>query len=73
MTYTMALNETAVKALLNRLDAIQKEINEIHQQLLFELDNDNELTAAETAEIKDIIKQNDFRTFDEWEKEKPLD
>lgn len=69
----MAINETTVKALLNRLDAIQKEINEIHQQLLLELDNDNELTAAETAEIKDIIKQNDFRTFDEWEKEKPLD
>lgn len=68
----MALNETAVKALLNRLDAIQKEINEIHQQLLFELDSD-EISAAERAEIETIRKQNDFRTFEEWEKTKPLD
>lgn len=70
--YTMAINDTAVKALLNRLDAIQKEINAIHQQLLFELDSD-ELSAAEKAEIENIRRENNFKTFDEWEKEKPLD
>lgn len=68
----MSLNENTVKTLLNRLETIQKEINEIHQQLLIELNSD-ELTATETVEIKEIIKQNDFRTFQEWEKENPFD
>lgn len=68
----MAINESTAKALLNRLDEIQKEINAIHQQLLIEIGGD-ELTAAEKAEIEAIRKENDFRTFDEWEKEKPLD
>ena len=68
----MAINETTAKALLNRLDELQKEINAIHQQLLIEIGSD-ELTAAEKAEIEAIRKENNFRTFDEWEREKPLD
>lgn len=68
----MAINETTAKALLNRLDELQKEINAIHQQLLIEI-GDDELTAAEKSEIEAIRKENDFRTFAEWDKEKPLD
>lgn len=53
------------KRLLERLDNIQKEIEEIHQQLLIELD--------EETEVKAIKEENDFRTLEEWEKEEPLD
>lgn len=53
------------KRLLERLDSIQKEIEEIHQALLIGLD--------EEAEVKAIKEENDFRTLEEWEKEKPLD
>lgn len=66
------LNKKTVETLLNRLDSIQKEIDLIHQQLLLELDSE-ELTAAERKEIELIRKENDYRTFDEWQKEKPLD
>lgn len=52
------------KRLLERLDNIQKEIEEIHQQLLIGLD--------EEAEVK-AIKEDDFRTLEEWQKEEPLD
>ena len=53
------------KRLLERLDSIQKEIEEIHQELLIGLN--------EEAEIKAIKEENDFRTLEEWEKEEPLD
>ncbi len=53
------------KRLLERLDSIQKEIEEIHQALLIGLD--------EEAEVKAIKEENDFRTLEEWEKEEPLD
>lgn len=53
------------KRLLERLDNIQKEIEEIHQQLLIGLD--------EEAEVKAIKKEDDFRTLEEWQKEEPLD
>lgn len=59
-------------AAINQLDAVQKQIDAIHAELLTEL-SDDELTAAERQEIESIRKENDFRTFDEWEKEKPLD
>ena len=52
------------KRLLERLDNIQKEIEEIHQQLLIGLD--------EEAEVKAIKEEDDFRTLEEWQKE-PLD
>lgn len=61
-----------IESLLNQLDAVQQQINAIHNELLTELGSD-ELTAAERAEIDVIRKNNDFRTFEEWEKEKPLD
>ncbi len=53
------------KRLLERLDSIQKEIEEIHQELLIGLN--------EEAEVKAIKEENDFRTLEEWEKEEPLD
>lgn len=53
------------KRLLERLDNIQKEIEEIHQQLLIGLD--------EEAEAKAIKEEDDFRTLEEWQKEEPLD
>lgn len=53
------------KRLLKRLDNIQKEIEEIHQQLLIGLD--------EEAEVKAIKEEDDFRTLEEWQKEEPLD
>lgn len=63
------LNKKAVETLLNRLDSIQKEIEQIHQQLLLELDSD-ELTAAERAEIELIRNQGEYKTFNEWENTK---
>lgn len=51
--------------LLKRLNTIQKEIEEIHQELLIGLD--------EEAEAKAIKEEDDFRTLEEWEKEEPLD
>lgn len=53
------------KRLLERLNNIQKEIEEIHQQLLIGLD--------EEAEVKAIKEEDDFRTLEEWQKEEPLD
>lgn len=53
------------KRLLERLDNIQKEIEETHQQLLIGLD--------EEAEVKAIKEEDDFRTLEEWQKEEPLD
>lgn len=51
--------------LLKRLNNIQKEIEEIHQELLIGLD--------EEAEVKAIKEDDDFRTLEEWQKEEPLD
>lgn len=51
------------KRLLERLDNIQKEIEEIHQQLLIGLD--------EEAEVKAIKEEDDFRTLEEWQKKSP--
>lgn len=65
------IDKKRIESLLHQLDAVQRQINAIHNELLTEL-ADDKLTAAERAEIDSIIKENDFRTFDEWEKEKPL-
>lgn len=69
--FTM-IDKKRIEKLLNKLDDVQKQINDIHNELLIELGND-ELSPAERAEIEKIRSENDFRTFDEWEKEKPLD
>lgn len=66
------IDKKRVESLLHQLDAVQRQINAIHNELLAEI-GDDKLNAAERAEIDAIIKENDFRTFDEWEKEKPLD
>lgn len=66
------IDKKRIESLLNQLDAVQQQINAIHNELLTELSSD-EITAAERAEIEAIRKENDYRTFDEWEKEKPLD
>ena len=66
------IDKKRIETLLNRLDDVQKQINDIHNELLTELHSD-ELNAAERAEIESIRKENDYRTFDEWEKESPLD
>lgn len=66
------IDKKRIESLLNQLDAVQKQIDAIHAELLTEL-SDDELTAAERQEIESIRKDNDFRTFEEWEKEKPLD
>jgi hypothetical protein len=68
----MAINKEQYERLLRRLDAIQNEIEEIHQELLLQL-NDDELSDSERSEIKAIQKENDFRTIEEWQKEEPLD
>lgn len=67
----MALNREVAKKLLNRLDDLQKQIEEIHNELLIELDKDEddlEMTEAERTEIEAIRKENDYRTLDEWDK-----
>lgn len=66
------IDKKRIESLLSQLDAVQKQIDAIHAELLTEL-SDDELTAAERQEIENIRKENDFRTFEEWEKEKPLD
>ena len=66
------IDKKRIESLLSQLDAVQRQIDAIHAELLTEL-SDDELTAAERQEIENIRKENDFRTFEEWEKEKPLD
>lgn len=66
------IDKKRIESLLNQLDAVQQQINAIHNELLTELSSD-EITAAERAEIEAIRKENDYRTFDDWQKEKPLD
>ena len=64
----MALDKKVAERLLNRLDTLQKEIESIHQELLFEINNDT-LSAAEIKEIESIREENNYRTLKEWAKE----
>ena len=66
------IDKNRLNKILKRLDDVQKEIDNIHAELLTELNTD-ELTAAERAEIENIRSENEYKTFDDWEKEKPLD
>lgn len=59
------IDKKQYEKLLKRLDSIQKEIEEIHQQLLIGYD--------EESEVQTIKEENDFRTLEEWQKEEPLD
>jgi hypothetical protein len=66
------IDKNRLNRILKRLDDVQKEIDNIHAELLTELNTD-ELTAAERAEVENIRSENEYKTFDDWEKEKPLD
>lgn len=66
------IDKNRLNKILKRLDDVQKEIDNIHAELLTELNTD-ELTAAERAEVENIRSENEYKTFDDWEKEKPLD
>lgn len=66
------IDKKKYEKLLRRLDNIQKEINEIHQELLIEYEAE-ELSPAEQAEIEAIQKENEYKTLEEWQKKKPLD
>lgn len=59
------IDKQQYERLLKRLDNIQKEIEEIHQQLIIGYD--------EEAEVQAIKEEDDFRTLEEWKKEEPLD
>lgn len=68
----MAINKEQYERLLRRLDAIQNEIEEIHQELLIQINGDD-LSESEHKEIESIMEENDFRTIEDWKKEEPLD
>lgn len=61
----MALNEDTAKRLFKKLNDLQRQIEEIQNELLVEMDSE-ELTPEEIAEIKAIRKENDYRTLTEW-------
>lgn len=67
----MALDKKVAEKLLNRLDNLQKEIESIHRDLMFEMESDR-LNKEEIEEIEAIRKEDDYRTLDEWEKEEDL-
>lgn len=64
----MALNEDTAKRLFKKLNDLQRQIEEIQNELLVEMDSE-ELTPEEIAEIKAIREDNDYRTLSEWVKD----
>ena len=64
----MALNEDTAKRLFKKLNDLQRQIEEIQNELLVEMDSE-ELTPEELAEIKAIKEENDYRTLSEWAKD----
>lgn len=64
----MALNKETIERLIGKIGDLQKQIESIHQELLIELGKEEELSEEETAEIKAIREENDYRTLDEWKK-----
>lgn len=65
MGFIVALNEDTAKRLFKKLNDLQRQIEEIQNELLVEMDSE-ELTPEEIAEIKAIRKENDYRTLTEW-------
>lgn len=63
--FIVALNEDTAKRLFKKLNDLQKQIEEIQNELLVEMDSE-ELTPEEMAEIKAIKEENDYRTLTEW-------
>lgn len=64
----MALNEDTAKRLFKKLNDLQRQIEEIQNELLVEMDSE-ELTPEEIAEIKAIKEENDYHTLSEWAKD----
>lgn len=64
----MSADRKIIERLLDKITDLQRQIDEIHNELLLELDGDM-LSAKEIEEVNAIRKNNDYRTFDEWDKE----
>lgn len=64
----MALDKKAAEKFLNRLDSLQKEIESIHRDLVFAMDEDK-LSLDDLDAIKKIREKNEYKTIEEWEKE----
>lgn len=67
----MALNEEVVHKLFNKLQGLQKQIEDIQNELMWEINNDR-LSMAEIAEVEAIRKEGDYRSLDEWMKDDNL-
>lgn len=64
----MALDKKVAEKFLNRLDSLQKEIESIHRDLIFAMDEDK-LSPNELDAVKKIREKNEYKTIEEWEKE----
>lgn len=64
----MALDKKVAEKFLNRLDSLQKEIESIHRDLVFAMDEDK-LSLDDLDAIKKIREKNEYKTIEEWEKE----
>lgn len=64
----MALDKKVAEKFLNRLDSLQKEIESIHRDLIFAMDEDK-LSLDDLDAIKKIREKNEYKTIEEWKKE----
>lgn len=64
----MALDKKVAEKFLNRLDSLQKEIESIHRDLVFAMDEDK-LSLDDLDAIKKIREKNEYKIIEEWEKE----
>lgn len=64
----MALDKKVTEKFLNRLDSLQKEIESIHRDLVFAMDEDK-LSLDDLDDIKEIREKNEYKTLGEWETE----
>lgn len=64
----MALDKQVAEKFLNRLDSLQKEIESIHRDLVFAMDEDK-LSLEDVNAVKKIREKNEYKTIEEWEAE----
>ena len=64
----MALDKKVAEKFLNRLDSLQKEIESIHRDLVFAMDEDK-LSLDDLDAVKEIREKNEYKTIEEWEAE----
>jgi len=64
----VALSENTAKRLFDKLKDMQRQMEEIQNELLIAMRNE-ELTPEEITEIKAIQEENDYRTLKDWGKE----